>query len=191
VRLQSNLAFIERQTVHTPVGPWEVEGLITRGDARRWAVLSPDGHYRYALAMIWDDRPLFDVVMLNPSKADHETDDNTFKKVRYFAVRNSCGGLLIRNLAALRATDPRQLWVDEFPVGPSNLDSLAREVLGSVRVAAWGKLSPRSRKLFGASLAAARGYCQWALRIGEHGDPWHPLYLPNATDLVPFGRGAA
>lgn len=171
--------------------PWVIDGLVTHGDARRWAVLSPDGRYRYALAIVWDERPLFDVVMFNPSRADHQTDDNTFKKVRHFAIRHSCGGLLIRNLAALRATDPRQLWVDEAPVGPRNLDILSREVVGSTRVAAWGRLSPKSRQLFGASLAVARRYCTRALRVGEHGDPWHPLYLPNATSLVPFGRGAA
>lgn len=171
--------------------PWTIDGLVTRGDARRWALFSPDGRYRYALCTAWDDRPLFDVVCLNPSTADHLADDPTFRKLRHFAVRNSCGGLLIRNVAALRATDPDVMWRDLDPVGPSNLMVLGFDQPDSVKVTAWGRLSKPQRLRVKESLAFAEGYCTRALRVGKDGDPWHPLYLPNATNLVPFGRGAA
>jgi len=171
--------------------PWTIDGLVTRGDARRWALFSPCGRYRYALCAAWDDRPLFDVVMLNPSVADHQADDPTFKKVRHFAVRNGCGGVLIRNLAALRATDPKVLWRAMDPVGERNLMLLRFEQPGTVRVAAWGGLSKAQRLRVNDTLEFAEGYCTRALRIGTDGDPWHPLYLPNATDLVPFERRVA
>jgi len=175
--------------------PWTIDGLVTRGDSRRWALFSPCGRYRYALCAAWEDRPLFDVIMTNPSKADErqgpDGDDPTFKRVRHFAVRNNCGGVLIRNLAALIETKPAALWRDMYPVGERNLFVLAVEVPGSTRVAAWGGLSKPQRLRVKDTLARAEGYCTWALRLAADGAPWHPLYLPNATDLVPFGRGAA
>jgi len=171
--------------------PWTIDGLVTRGDARRWALFSPCGRYRYALSLAWDERPLFDVVCLNPSTADHLADDPTFRKLRHIAVRNSCGGLLIRNIAALRATDPDAMWRNIEPVGPSNLMVLRFEQANSIKVAAWGRLSRAQRLRVKESLEFAERYCTHALRVGKDGDPSHPLYLPNATNLVPFGRGAA
>lgn len=174
--------------------PLVLDDLVTAGTHERWALLSPDGLYRYALGVSWDDAlPVFDVTMLNPSKADHERPDPTFTRVLHFAKQEGCGGVLIRNLAARRETNQKRLWECTDPVGPRNLEVLAISVPGSVRVAAWGVLDERKRLRLGRSLYAQRPYCTRALRVTPAGHPWHPLYLPSATRLVPFGAdpGAA
>ena len=59
-------------------------------------------------------------VMLNPSTADAKIDDPTIRRCRGFAKRWNCNGLNVINLYALRATDPKQLWKSDDPVGKDN-----------------------------------------------------------------------
>lgn len=84
----------------------------------RAAVLSPCGRYRYELTRRWAPGPLVGWVMLNPSRADAHTDDPTVRRCVGFAHRWGYGGLIIRNLYALRATDPAALADHLDPVGP-------------------------------------------------------------------------
>src|SRR5580693_7206992 len=83
-----------------------------------------EGEYRYSLTRIWDSS-LFPMVfiMLNPSTADHRNDDPTITRCRNRALRdNTAGRLVVVNLFALRATDPRALTRHPEPVGPGNDD---------------------------------------------------------------------
>lgn len=85
--------------------------------SRGSAVLSTDGAYRYLLTrsvapFIADttgveSRAVF--VMLNPSKADADTDDPTVTKCIGFARRMGATELAIVNLFAYRATKPADL----------------------------------------------------------------------------------
>lgn len=175
----------------TPVAeaPFALDGAVTHGTRKAWAALSPCGTYRYALGRSWeaDDegewctrRPIFSIVMLNPSTADHEIDDPTLRRCLYFAKREGCGSLVVRNLFALRATDPKELLRTPDPIGPLNLQVLALGTFISLRVRAWGALSGRLRKLAKGSIATLRDH-QNTLGVTKHGDPRHPLYLPNSA----------
>lgn len=169
-----------------------LDGAVTRGTREAWAILSPCGTYRYALGRTWDPapasewegvRPVFSIIMLNPSTADHAADDPTIRRCIHFAKQEGCGSLVVRNLFALRATDPRALRRAVDPWGPLNQAALALDVFFGLRVAAWGALSPTwLRRRAGESLLMAR--CTHVLGLTKGGDPRHPLYLPNSARVV-------
>lgn len=166
--------------------PPTFDGLLTLGGQARWAVLSPDGLYRYALGAWWGHPDgvgrLFDVTMLNPSKADHLTNDPTWLKVVHFAKQEKCDGVLVRNIAAWRATDPRELAEVSDPVGPRNAEVLARESFFAVRVAAWGKPpTERIARRLQTTRVQSQIRCNFVLGLTKDGHPRHPLYLPNVT----------
>lgn len=186
--------------------PLILEGCETLGDWSSWATLSPCGTYRYALGRCWDEEPnpddgfiftraVFSIVMLNPSTADHTLDDPTIKKCIHFAKQEGCGSLLVRNLFAYRATNPKELLKVADPVGPRNLDVLALDPMLAMRVAAWGQLGTKKlRSLCQHTRVAASMRCNFVLGLTEHGyeryshfadrtsrQPRHPLYLANNT----------
>ena len=87
----------------------------------RSAELSEDSKYRYWLRRSWKyggDGQVICFIMLNPSTADALTDDPTIRRCMGF-VRSWGGSVLsVRNLFALRATDPAELRTASDPVGP-------------------------------------------------------------------------
>lgn len=152
------------------------------------AVISACGRYRYRLTRTWEaSKPVLGVGMLNPSTADGEQDDPTIRKVVGFADRWGFGGILIANLFAWRATDPKALRGVIDPIGPEN-DLRIAEVAAATHqfVAGWGALNgpPWLRHRADRVL---RGLTEtvdvYAFRITSKGMPEHPLYLPG--DLHP------
>jgi hypothetical protein len=171
--------------------PLSVDGLVTLGDWRAWCVVSPDGVYRYALGRSWSPSlPTLDVFMLNPSKARHNVTDPTTNKVVHFAVQEGCGGILLRNLFAFGATDPRELLAAVDPVGPRNAAILQIHLgTASTCVAAWGRVAKpiRSEAIRMQSLVLyGRRMHALGLTEAHPKEPRHPLYMPNATRLRPL-----
>lgn len=190
--------------------PIELAGCVTVGSRDSWATLSVCGRYRYALGRAWDEptdgRPVFSIVMLNPSTADHAVDDPTIRKCVHFAKQEGCGSLLVRNLFAWRATDPKELRGALDPVGPQNADVLGLDPMFSIRVAAWGALGPkwlRDRAVVSIGLVK-KTTVMHVLKLTEHGhdrsshfasmttrQPRHPLYLPNVTRAVLWSKAGS
>ena len=94
------------------------QGLKTKAVVSNWE------RYRY-----WLSRPLREpnstdnavaFVMLNPSTADAWEDDATIRRCVGFAEAWGHDILIVVNLYAYRATDPKKLAKVEDPVGPSN-----------------------------------------------------------------------
>ncbi|WP_229803464.1 DUF1643 domain-containing protein [Planobispora rosea] len=148
-----------------------------------------DGPYRYDLRRIWDAGRTPTIcawVMLNPSRADENTDDPTVRRYIAYAQRWGFGGIVVRNLFALRATDPAALLSADDPIGPDN-DAWLSERLAGVAcvVVAWGcgrypRLAEERWRRVAQLLAGHRLLC---LRTGRDGQPVHPLYQP--AGLVP------
>ena len=66
----------------------------------RSAVLSDCGNYRYQLHRTWDESlPKCMFMMLNPSTADADIDDNTIRRCIGFAKLWGYGGLMVGNLS--------------------------------------------------------------------------------------------
>jgi hypothetical protein len=154
------------------------------------AILSACGTYRYHLWRRWDELlPTMVWVMLNPSTADAAADDPTIRRCIGFAKREGCGGISVRNVFALRATDPDELVKHPDPFGPENEAYLlgARNVsLMTILVLGWGArlTSPRLRGYYRRAEACTVVQKPRCFGVTKAGDPRHPLYLPGNAPLV-------
>ena len=151
------------------------------------ATFSPDRSrtYRY----IWEAQlvsSFSDVtctfVMLNPSKADEESTDQTINICRDYAFQWGCGTLRVVNLFAYRETDPKKLLKVREPVGPDNDRAILDAVLDApLTVCAWGdgsdlvhtqKRAEEARKLLEPYRKRLNLYCL-GLNKGSN-EPKHP-----------------
>jgi len=151
------------------------------------AIFSIDQRYRYVLWRTWAPGPRRLVVIgLNPSTADATTNDRTVSRCMTFAQRERCSGLVMLNLFAYRATDPKRMRVASDPIGPNNDRFIRDRTRGGdlVVVAAWGAHGShldRAAKVCRLGLPAMRCF-----GVTKDGSPKHPLYLAANTSLVPF-----
>jgi len=149
------------------------------------ALFSQDRVYRYALWRVWNDAlPSFVVIGLNPSTADESVDDPTIRRCVGFAKREGCGRLVMLNLFAIRATNPRVMRRHAEPVGPKN-DHAIRHFTNRADVlhvvAAWGAHgSHRGRDAEVRALVSDMR----SFGITKSGQPKHPLYLPADAPLI-------
>jgi hypothetical protein len=165
-------------------------GLVTKGTRTSWAVTSPDDKYRYLLGRQWDaDLPQWCVCGLNPSKARHDRDDHTIRKLIGFGKRHKAGGFIMVNLMAYSETDSRRLSELQTSVdlkGEHNTRAVtwARQQCDR-HIAAWGRIPA------GLEAVALWGNDAFAVfRLSEcfglNADrtPRHPLRLAYDTPLV-------
>ena len=182
-----------------PVGLLSSDRVEVSGDAAKWAALSRCGRYRFMLGRAWDqedpaspqgvfgrwERPLCVWVMLNPSTADHTTDDPTIRKCVGFAQRLGCCGILVVNLFAWRATDPNDLVkvIDEGrqdAVGWCNDEMLTLASTLQPMLVGWGKTTRKSFKARAErvfSLGLSQSWPMLCLGVNDDGSPRHPLYV--------------
>lgn len=152
--------------------------------------------YRYTLSRgPWlDGEGTVLFVMLNPSTADTTRDDPTIRRCVGFAQRWGYHQLLVGNLYALRATDPRQLHQAADPVGPRNdywlnkLAGMATEV-----VVAWGATPHPQPERARHVLELLEFQAGGARCLGQtkHLHPRHPLYVQRDATRMPFRRIAS
>lgn len=158
------------------------------------AEISEDGIYRYSLERWWGEKlekknPLV-FCMLNPSTADAENDDPTIRRCIGFARREGRNGIIVVNVFALRATDPKEIQACRDrggdPVGLENYSFLS-EVAKKYKevVLAWG-----AHKAKEASRAAEIFYNYGAktmcLGKTKHDLPRHPLYVRADQPLLRY-----
>lgn len=153
------------------------------------AVLSECGKYRYQLTRQWADGPVMGFIMLNPSTADATVDDPTIRRCIAFATREGCGGLLVMNLFALRATKPSALAQHSHPIGPEWrhwMDAGLARVTGPL-VAGWGAQkgidAAVATTLHVVSVCGTRHEVK-CLGTTKDGYPRHPLYVRGDQPLV-------
>lgn len=106
----------------------------------RGAIFSPSRTFRYALWRWWDRGKGYAMfVGLNPSTAGETKDDPTLRRCKRFAADWGYGGVVVTNLFALRARDPKVMLAHSNQTGPENdrwLRQLSSEA--GIVVAAWG-----------------------------------------------------
>lgn len=159
---------------------------LTRGDA----VISKDGRYRYLLERSWSDGPTITFVMLNPSTADAAIDDPTIRRCIGFAKKWGGGRLRVVNLYALRATDPKELWIAKDAIGEENDAYLLQSLQESeLVIAAWGIHAKHERVKEVLDLVG-QGKCKFfVLGLTKSGSPRHPLYVRSDASLQPLLLG--
>src|SRR4051812_1134607 len=84
------------------------------------AIFSDCGKYRYLLWRKWSDGPTLNMLMLNPSKAGEIDNDPTVARQITRAQMLGMGGLIVTNIFAYVATDPKDMKAAVEPVGPEN-----------------------------------------------------------------------
>jgi hypothetical protein len=135
--------------------------------------------YRYTLWRVWDPgKPLLMFVGLNPSTATDIENDPTVTRCIDYARRWGFGGLVMMNLFAFRATDPKEMKGVADPVGPENDAALEEQAQrAGLVIAAWGTHGThhgRARKVIDSGILG--DYKVLCVTGGGH--PGHPLYLP-------------
>lgn len=157
------------------------------------AVLSPCGTYRYELRRTWAPEPAVGWIMLNPSTADADADDATIRKCARYAKAWGYGGIVVRNLYALRSRDPKALKRHADPVGPDNATHLNRAKDDALTVCAWGANADMAdvQRTVGSLICA--GVRLHVLALTKDGQPGHPLFLPGhfTPYLWPEAHGVA
>jgi hypothetical protein len=157
-----------------------------KGDAH----FSDDGQYRWWLSRTWSGEPPLVFAMLNPSTGTALRTDATLRRCIGYARRERAGGIVVVNLYALCATQPRGLLLAEDPEGDENettweaMEALHRE--RSRLVVAWGAFSERlvaSRAAFACADWLMESFC---LGVVQNGAPRHPLYVRADEPLVPW-----
>ena len=152
------------------------------------AIFSDCKKYRYALFRIWDkERGKIAFIGLNPSTADEIKNDSTVSTCIRHAKSWGFGGMIMLNIFAYRATDPKKMKSADNPIGTKN-DQAIKKYTGlrevSKVICAWGN--------DGAYLNRGREVCEaiierrvvtYAFKVNQSGEPHHPLYLPK--DIVP------
>jgi hypothetical protein len=147
------------------------------------ATFSACGNYRYRLEREIDPagRGMVAWVMLNPSTADANVDDQTIRRVRHFSAQgfDSVSRVVVVNLYALRSTRPSGLCEATDAQGPRNTWHV-RRVLDAADhvVAGWGASVPVWRRENPSRvLGLLEGRPLWCLGQTAGGDPCHPLRI--------------
>lgn len=155
------------------------------------AVISDCGKFRYALGRRWSEdqeKSALAFIMLNPSTADADEDDATIRKCVGFADRYGFGGIVVGNLFAYRATDPKDLKAAGFPVGHANdawLLDIAKNC-GDI-VVAWGANANRTpRPAQVCKMLQDAGIQPKCLGVTNEGFPLHPVMLSYDRQLVDY-----
>ena len=161
----------------------------------RDALFDDTQKYRYALKRVFSDGSGVCVfIMLNPSTADALKDDPTVRRCIGFTHRWGYKVLHVVNIFALRSTDPKVLYSSDDPVGSQN-DRIILELCGAADriVAAWGthgRHKARGRKVLRMLGEHYPVKEIMSLGITQEGFPKHPLYVANATKLMPIHEHA-
>lgn len=154
------------------------------------AVFSDDQIYRYLLWRKWSEADPLCYVLLNPSTATEVLDDPTIRRCIGFAKRENAGGMFILNMFGLRSTDPKGLYKIEDPEGPENIRWIQEiTTIYKRAIVAWGahgSLMGQNKKIL--DCLQNNGVLIRCFGITKSGNPKHPLYLRNDTELVNFGR---
>jgi len=152
------------------------------------AIYSPCERYRFKLSILWDaTKPRVNFLMLNPSTATELANDPTVDGCEQRARDWGFGGLIVTNIFAFRATDPRLMIVEENPVGTGNdhfILEAARE--SAFVVCAWGNHGQHLNR--GEQVREMLRHYEIAdvrcLAVNKSGEPKHPLYIARSVPAV-------
>ncbi len=153
------------------------------------ATFSPCRKYRYTLFRNWhslSDKGVVMFVGLNPSTADETNDDPTIRRCIGYAKNWGYSGIVMTNIFAYRATDPKDMKAISEPVGEENDQALKDQAArAGIVIAAWGAHGAHlARGEYVRALLPELHY----LRLTKDGHPGHPLYLPAKLKPAPWER---
>lgn len=154
------------------------------------AIFSPCGQYRYSLTReLKGDGPVYAFFGVNPSTAGALVPDPTVTRWTGFCNQWGARRFVVGNVFSFQSTDVRRLASVQDPFGPEHWRHLEGIVAqADVLVPCWGntgKVPKRMRHHFDvlAGWLRMQGKPIYCFGRTDRGDPKHPLYLPNSTQL--------
>ncbi|MEM7617059.1 MAG: DUF1643 domain-containing protein [Pseudomonadota bacterium] len=147
------------------------------------ATFSSCKKYRYILARTFaTGTGIINFIMLNPSTATEQYNDPTVARCENRSISMGYKQMIVTNIFAYRATDPKLLLKISDPIGADNDKAIIDSAQKSNKIiCAWGeygKLLNRGdhvRQLLKLN-SNNNIYC---LKLNKSGEPAHPLYLSN------------
>ena len=151
------------------------------------AIFDETGVYRYNLIREWDSSlPRVLYIMLNPSTANHEKEDQTSRQCLYFSKKFGFGSLEVVNLFSIISTDPTKIKHILDPIGKEN-DTYILEAAKRANkiIVAWGGehfINKRNQEI--ASMLISRGYKLYCLDVTKSGHPRHPSRMNHNIEVL-------
>lgn len=131
---------------------------------------------------------LLNFIMLNPSTATEHFNDPTVARCERIALAGGYETMVVTNLFAIRATDPRTMLEHPEPVGAENCKAIFETAKKARRIiCAWGNHGGHLGRS-GKVLGMLEGMELFALRLNGSGEPAHPLYLPASLEAELWRR---
>lgn len=150
---------------------------------KQFATFSQDKKHRFSLFRCWDIvRPCAMVIGLNPSTANDEEDDRTIGFVTRILNNNNYGGLFMVNLYTMITPYPKDLVRDDNREHAIKIWQVSMEYCTDA-VFAWGRFKIHDGRDEQAKIMYPNALCFGHLM---HGEPHHPMYLPNNTKLIRY-----
>ncbi|MAU58505.1 MAG: hypothetical protein CMC33_02450 [Flavobacteriaceae bacterium] len=137
------------------------------------AEFSLDGHFRYSLSRIWENKlPKVLFIMLNPSIANSKKNDPTIRKIISYSKSWGFGGLYVGNLYSHISPYPKDIRLVKFDFEKKNIESIKKmQEITELTVYAWGNNEKIPNWL--KSIIKKPYY----IELSKKGTPKHPLYL--------------
>lgn len=154
------------------------------------ALYSADEKHRYVVTRVWNrNDPLFGAVLLNPSTATEYQLDPTVDRVLTRARRELIyGGLVLMNIFAFRATDPKNMREQKDPIGREN-DRVIKQLLPHCAkvMCGWGTHGAyRDRHAHVEAAIRGMDIVPHVIDLTKEGFPVHPLYQSYTKKLKPW-----
>jgi hypothetical protein len=152
-------------------------------------------NYRYVLRRDWGfgtGRGSVNFIMLNPSTANDLFDDPTIRRCIGYAKRWGYDSLVVTNLFAYRATNPRELIAlakrdCALAIGKENGYYLESEAAAaSIIVCAWGDNADMVLHRDLDVIATLREYDLFCIRRTSKGNPVHPVREPYTDAPIQY-----
>ncbi len=159
-------------------------------EGEKGAIFGPGRVHRYWLWRVWEPgKRCLVFIGLNPSTADETKNDPTVERMERRARSMGYGGLIVVNIFAFRATDPKDMIASADPIGQFNDEAITRAVYdyAGLTVAGWGAhgvRSERGRAVKQLLLDHHLDYNLAHLGLTKSGQPKHPLYISYETAPV-------
>jgi hypothetical protein len=159
------------------------------------AIFNENRTYRYRLWRMNDQpKKVLLYIMLNPSSADENRNDNTIKRLFNFTNDFGYDGFIVCNLCAIISTNSKKI---KNKIILSKLDmTIIKDTLDKIPIIekvvyAWGSNNKIDKKqIYKISslteLLEQYGHKPYCFSFNNDGSPKHPLMLPQNETLVPY-----
>jgi len=163
----------------------------TNGDI---AVFSLDMVYRYVLTRHVDSEGEGTLMgmLCNPSTATAFANDPTVTRMMNFARGWGYRDFVMGNIAAFRATEPKDMLAAADPLGPLNTEiaqCILRESKGVL--VGWGTNGAQVRTDLRLMDAIGSHPNVFHLGLNRNGSPKHPLYLKGDSERIRWVRSCS